>query len=42
MVIGMELVQINLDNLDQEYICCALADKKGECQVSSKKAWLQK
>lgn len=42
MVMRMELIQVNLDNLEQEHICCALADKKGECQVSSKKAWLQK
>lgn len=39
---SMELIQVNLDNLDEEHICCALADKKGECQVSSKKAWLEK
>ena len=37
----MEIIDVNLENLYKEHICCALSDKKGECQVSSKKAWLE-
>lgn len=28
-------------NIDQEHICCAISDKKGETCVSSKKAWMK-
>lgn len=24
----MEIIDVNLDNLDKEHICCALSDKK--------------
>lgn len=37
----MEFIDINFENIDKEHICCALSDKKGEHQVSSKKAWLK-
>lgn len=33
----MEIIDVNLENIDEEHICCALSDKKGECQVLSKK-----
>lgn len=35
---------INLtdDNLDEEHLCCALADKKHQAGVSAKKQWLRK
>lgn len=36
----MEVITVGPDNIDREHICCALADKKGETGVSSKKAWL--
>lgn len=36
----MEIIDVTLDNLAQEHICCALSDKKGECGVADKKAWL--
>ncbi len=32
----MELKRVNLDNLEQEHICCAISEKKGETSVSSK------
>lgn len=35
------LKQITLDNIDQEHICCAITEKKGETCVASKKAWLK-
>lgn len=37
----MNIITVNIDNLEKEHICCAISDKKGECQVSSKKAWLR-
>jgi predicted GNAT family acetyltransferase len=37
----METIKtITSDNIHEEHICCALADKKGETCVASKKAWL--
>lgn len=36
-----EFKTLTLENLDSEHICCAISDKKGECGVSSKKAWLR-
>lgn len=37
----MEFKILTSDNLDQEHICCAITDKKGENCVPSKKAWLR-
>ncbi|MBN9645391.1 GNAT family N-acetyltransferase [Terrisporobacter glycolicus] len=37
----MDFIDIELENIDREHICCSISDKKGECQVSSKKAWLK-
>lgn len=37
----MDFIDIDLENIDKEHICCAISDKKGECQVSSKKTWLK-
>lgn len=39
----MEAKYINLtsDNLDQEHLCCAIADKKHQCGVDVKKTWLR-
>lgn len=37
----MKIITLDRKNIDQEHICCAIADKKGECQVSSKKAWMK-
>lgn len=36
----MELIKITHENLETEHICCAIANNK-DCQVMSKKAWLQ-
>lgn len=36
----MNIVSVTKENIDKEHICCAIADKKGECVVASKKAWL--
>lgn len=36
----MELIRITHENLEQEHICCAIANNK-DCQVLSKKLWLK-
>ncbi|WP_312941840.1 N-acetyltransferase [Oscillibacter sp.] len=36
-----EIIAVTAENIDSEHICCAIADKKGETCVSSKKAWLK-
>ena len=36
----MEIIEVNQRNIEQEHICCAISDKKGENCVASKKAWL--
>ncbi len=37
----MEIIDVTKENLQDEHICCAISDKKGETCVSSKKAWMQ-
>ena len=37
----MEFKRVTLDNIDEEHICCAISEKKGEHCVSSKKTWLK-
>lgn len=37
----MEFVIVNEENIEQEHICCAISEKKGETCVSSKKAWMK-
>ena len=37
----MDFIDLDSENIDKEHICCALSDKKGECQISSKKAWIK-
>jgi ribosomal protein S18 acetylase RimI-like enzyme len=37
----MNIIDVNKTNIDSEHICCAISDKKGECSVLSKKAWLK-
>lgn len=34
-------INITLDNLDSEHLCCAISDKKHQCGVLSKKQWLK-
>lgn len=38
---GTEYVNLTLDNLKNEHLCCAIADKKHQCGVEAKKAWLR-
>ena len=37
----MAFITLNEENIENEHICCAISDKKGETCVSSKKAWLK-
>ncbi len=36
----MSIIQVTMDNLDREHICCAIAAKKDDPAVQAKKAWL--
>jgi ribosomal protein S18 acetylase RimI-like enzyme len=36
----MEIITVNKSNIDNEHICCAISEKKGENCVGSKKKWL--
>lgn len=36
----MNIITLTKDNLEQEHICCAIADKKSRHGVASKKEWL--
>lgn len=36
-----EFINITAENLDAEHLCCAIADKKHQCGVSTKKQWLR-
>lgn len=37
-----EYINLNLDNIDEEHICCAIGDPKHQDGVSSKKEWIKK
>jgi GNAT superfamily N-acetyltransferase len=37
----VSIITIDVANLDQEHICCAISEKKGETCVALKKAWLK-
>jgi ribosomal protein S18 acetylase RimI-like enzyme len=34
-------VNLTAENLEKEHLCCAIADKKHQCGVEAKKAWLK-
>lgn len=34
-------INITLENLNNEHLCCAIADKKHQCGVEAKKEWLK-
>lgn len=38
---GNEYINLTIDNVDNEHLCCAIADKKHQCGVDSKRAWLK-
>lgn len=37
----MSFINVTVDNLEEEHICCAIADKKHQCGVDIKKRWLK-
>lgn len=36
-----EYINLELDNISEEHLCCAIADKKHQCGVDIKKGWLK-
>lgn len=36
-----EYVNITLENIDSEHLCCAMSDKKHKCGVDTKKQWIK-
>jgi N-acetylglutamate synthase-like GNAT family acetyltransferase len=36
-----QYLNLTVDNLDGEHLCCAIADKKHQCGVEAKRAWLR-
>lgn len=36
-----EYINLTLDNIEKEHLCCAIADKKHQCGVERKKDWLK-
>ena len=38
---GAEYINLTAENLNHEHLCCAIADKKHQCGVDAKKAWLK-
>lgn len=37
----MDIISVTKENIEKEHICCAISNNK-DCQVSSKKSWLNK
>lgn len=37
----MAIITVDISNIDEEHICCAISDKKGENCVGSKKTWMK-
>lgn len=38
---GNVFINLTADNVASEHLCCAIADKKHQCGVTSKRAWLE-
>ena len=36
-----EYINLNIDNIENEHICCAIGDKKHQDGVNLKKEWLK-
>ena len=36
-----EYINLTLENIDDEHICCAIGDKKHQAGVNSKKEWIK-
>jgi len=37
----VEIIKITESNIDNEHICCAISEKKGECCIKAKKQWMK-
>lgn len=38
---GADYINLTMDNLEGEHLCCAIADKKHQCGVDNKRTWLK-
>jgi N-acetylglutamate synthase-like GNAT family acetyltransferase len=38
--VGYDFINLTIENLANEHLCCAIADKKHQCGVDTKRAWL--
>lgn len=38
---GEAFINLTIDNIDQEHLCCAIADKKHQAGVTAKRQWLK-
>lgn len=38
---GNEYINLTLENVDNEHLCCAISDKKHQCGVNVKRDWLK-
>lgn len=36
-----DYINLTIDNIDEEHVCCAIADKKHQNGVAVKKQWLK-
>ncbi len=34
-------INLTVENIDKEHLCCAISDKKHQMEVSAKKNWLK-
>ena len=35
-----QFINLTIDNIDKEHLCCAISDKKHQVGVATKKNWL--
>jgi hypothetical protein len=38
---SMSFVKLTADNIEEEHICCVIADKKHQDGITTKKSWLE-
>ena len=36
-----QFINLTIDNIDKEHLCCAISDKKHQVGVATKKNWLR-
>lgn len=38
----MDIINVNLSNINQEHVCCAISEKKGETCLALRKEWMKR